>query len=235
VLSKETAVNVQLLIDAIVRQTTVLIAQLATTGGARAPLAQVAQRVFLELADELAVQGVSRKVSADMFGMALRTYLRTIQRYRESSTDQGQSLWEAVLDYLGKGDLVSRAEVFVRFHRDDPGLVRGVLHDLSESGLVLRVGSGAKMAYRAASTEELRRLAGGRRARRPAATSVLRGALPRLHRPPLRDAADYVRCCSGKPSRRIDTAAAPAGGMCRFRASVSQRCVGRKRRGETRL
>jgi len=36
--------NVQLLIEAIVRQTTVLIAQLATTGGIRAPVAHVAIR-----------------------------------------------------------------------------------------------------------------------------------------------------------------------------------------------
>jgi hypothetical protein len=80
-------VNVQLLIDSIVRQTTVLIAQIATSGGARAPLAHVANQVFLELTDELAAQGISRKVSADMFGLALRTYLRRIQRVRESATE----------------------------------------------------------------------------------------------------------------------------------------------------
>ncbi len=64
-------VNAQVLIDAVVRQTTILIAQLATSGGARAPLAHVASQVFLDLADELDAQGVSRKVSADMFGMGL--------------------------------------------------------------------------------------------------------------------------------------------------------------------
>jgi hypothetical protein len=84
-------VNLQLLIDSIVRQTTGLIAQLATTGGARAPLVTVANQVFLDLADELAQQGVSRSVSADMFGLALRTYLRKIQRLRESTTEHGKS------------------------------------------------------------------------------------------------------------------------------------------------
>jgi hypothetical protein len=64
----------QVLIDNIFRQTTVLIAQLATSGGVRAPLAQLADRVFLDLARELDQQGISRKVSADMFGMALRSY-----------------------------------------------------------------------------------------------------------------------------------------------------------------
>jgi hypothetical protein len=42
-------VNVNLLIDAIVRQTTVLIAQLATAAGVRAPLAHTANQVFVDL------------------------------------------------------------------------------------------------------------------------------------------------------------------------------------------
>jgi hypothetical protein len=148
-------VNVQILIDSIVRQTTVLIAELATSGGVRAPLARVANQVFLELSDELFAQGVSRKVSADMFGMALRTYLRKIQRLRESSTDRGRSLWEAVLDYLGKQHLVTRAGVLQRFHRDDPELVGAALHDLVESGLVLKTGKGKNTAFRAASGGEI--------------------------------------------------------------------------------
>ena len=61
--------NARVLISAIVQQVTVLIAQLATTGGARAPLAQVAGQVFLELARELESQGISKPISADMFGL----------------------------------------------------------------------------------------------------------------------------------------------------------------------
>ena len=86
------------LIQAIVRQTTVLIAQLATSGGSRAPLAQVASQVFLDLVTELERQGVSRKVSADMFGLGLRTFQRKIRRIAESSTERERSLWEAVLE-----------------------------------------------------------------------------------------------------------------------------------------
>src|SRR5512147_1431616 len=103
--------NVQFLIDQIVRQTTVLIAQLATAGGVRAPLAHVANQVFLDLTRELEAQGVSRKVSADMFGMALRSYLRRIQGLSESSTERGRTLWEAVLAYVGTADVRSRSEV----------------------------------------------------------------------------------------------------------------------------
>jgi hypothetical protein len=147
--------NVPLLIGAIVRQTTVLIAQLATTGGVRAPLAQVADQVFAELVRELERQGVSRKVSADMFGMGLRSYLRRIQRLSESSTERGRSLWEAVLDYLESSGVVLRAQVFEHFHRDDETQLRGVLHDLTESGLVFCSGTGSDSAYRAATEEEL--------------------------------------------------------------------------------
>ncbi len=154
--------TLELLIHAIVRQTTLLIAQLATSGGARAPLAQVANQVFLDLVRELERQGVSRKVSADMFGLGLRTYQRKIQRLSESSTDQGRSLWVAVLDFVQAHATVSRADVLNRFAGDDEVQVRGVLHDLCESRLVVATGSGPSLAYRAASEEELG--SGGHRA-----------------------------------------------------------------------
>ncbi len=147
--------NVQLLIDSIVRQTTVLIAQLATSGGIRAPLAHIANHVFVELARELEAQGVSRKVSADMFGMALRAYQRKLRRLGESSTEQGRSLWEAVLDFLENDGVRTRAEVLSRFQRDEPETVRGILRDLTESGLVFATGSGHSTVYRAATTDEL--------------------------------------------------------------------------------
>jgi hypothetical protein len=146
--------NLQLLIDSILRQATVLVAQLATAQGVRAPLANVANQVFLDLSNELNQQGVSRKVSADMFGLALRTYLRKIQRLSESSTDHGRSLWEAVLAYVDQRKIVNRADVLGRFHRDDAELVRGVLHDLCESALVFRTGSGHGTVYKSAGQDD---------------------------------------------------------------------------------
>jgi hypothetical protein len=148
-------VTVQLLIDSIVRQTTVLIAQLATSGGIRAPLAHVANQVFLDLANELEAQGVSRKVSADMFGMALRAYVRKVQRLAESSTERGRTLWEAVYEYLSQHRVVTRKQVQERFHADEEALVWGVLHDLTESGLVFASGGAGRTVYRVATEEEL--------------------------------------------------------------------------------
>jgi hypothetical protein len=150
--------TLDLLIQAIVRQTTILIAQLATSRGSRAPLAQVASQVFLDLVRELERQGVSRKVSADMFGLGLRTYQRKIQRLTESSTDRGRSLWVAVLDFFPQRGRLTRAEVLRRFSGEDEALVRGVLHDLCETGLVTVSGTGPSIAYERTPDDELARL-----------------------------------------------------------------------------
>jgi hypothetical protein len=150
--------TVQLLIDSIVRLVTVLIAQLATSGGIRAPVAHIANQVFLDLANELHAQGVSRKVSADMFGMALRAYIRKLRRLSEGQTETGKSLWQAILEFIREQDLVSRERVLDRFSRDGELQVTAILHDLTESGLVFCSGSGASAAYRAASSADLSKL-----------------------------------------------------------------------------
>lgn len=143
------------LIDQIVRQTTVLIAELATAGGVRAPLSDVASQVFLELVRELDAQGVSRKVSADMFGMALRTYQRRIQQLSEGSTFRGKSLWQAVYDFVTEQGEVSRARVLERFDRDDQRQVRAVLHDLCESGLLSLRRTNRGQRYRVVARDDL--------------------------------------------------------------------------------
>jgi hypothetical protein len=153
-----TGMTIEPLIHAIVRQTTILIAQLATARGVRAPLAQIANQVFLDLVSELERQGVSRKVSADMFGLGLRTYRRKIQRLNESSTERGRSLWDVVLEHVRERGLVTRAELLIRFPDDDEALVRSVLHELCESQLLFSSGSGPSTTYRAASEEELTHL-----------------------------------------------------------------------------
>lgn len=143
-----------LLIDQIVRQTTVLIAQLATNSGGRAPLSHVAGKVFVDLTKELRAQGLGSKVIADMFGMALRTYRQRVRRLSESSTDRGATLWEATLEYVEKRGVTTRAEVLGRFSADDPESVRAVLSDLVKSGLLYRSGRGDATSYRSARVDE---------------------------------------------------------------------------------
>ncbi|MEL6182409.1 MAG: hypothetical protein AAFS10_25860, partial [Myxococcota bacterium] len=147
--------NVTVLIDAIVRQTTVLIAQLATTAGVRAPLAHVANQIFLDLVGELEQQGVGQKVIADMFGLALRSYQQKVRRLSESATQRGVSLWEAVFQFLQDKEVVTRNEVLDKFKFDNEASVRGILNDLVESGLVYKTGRGHSTVYRITSDEEM--------------------------------------------------------------------------------
>src|SRR5262245_25124374 len=103
--------------DGIVRQTTVLIAQLSTTSGARSPLSHVADQVFVELAREIEAQGVRRQVVADMFGMALRSYQKKMRRLAESPSARDKTLWQAVLELI-ESEQPTRARVLERFEYD---------------------------------------------------------------------------------------------------------------------
>lgn len=150
--------DTRLLIDQIVHQTVVLLAQLSTASGIRAPMAHVADQVFLELATEIERQGVGRKVVADMFGMALRTYQRRIQRVSESATVRDRTLWEAVLDYLATDGGRTRAAILKRFHYDGEANVGAVLNDLVSSGLVYHTGHGAGGIYGITPEADFQRL-----------------------------------------------------------------------------
>ena len=147
------------LIDSIVRQTTLLIAQLATSGGIRAPLAHIADEIFLELAGEIEGQGVSKNVVADMFGLALRTYQKKINRVRESVTQTEETLWEGVLRFVRDQGGATRRQVLERFAKDDERHLVAVLGDLVASGLLFGTGRGKHAAYGPVPERELRALA----------------------------------------------------------------------------
>jgi hypothetical protein len=151
--------DAKVLIDAIVRQTTVLIAQLSTSAGIRAPLAHVADQVFLDLASEIEAQGVARKVAADMFGLALRSYQKKVQRLTESATVRERTLWEAVLGYLSEQGSVTREQLFTRFRHDPEPDVAAVLVDLVNLGLVYSTGKGKNTVYGASSDVDRGRVA----------------------------------------------------------------------------
>jgi len=141
-------VDTKLLIDAIVQQTTVLIAQLSVAAGIRAPLSHLADQIFVDLAREIERQGVSRKVVADMFGMALRGYQRRIQRLSESASVRNRTLWEAVYDFVSEQENVSKERLSERFRNDSAEDVGAVLADLTANGLVYCAGRGATAFYR---------------------------------------------------------------------------------------
>lgn len=146
-------------IDAVIQQTTILVAQLATAKGVRAPLSHVEDQVFLELANAIEAQGVSRKVAADMFGLALRSYQLKVQRLEESATHRERSLWEAVYGYIAEQGMVRRADVLTEFRHDDGASVKSILQDLVDSELVFQTGTEQERLYRVASREEVEQLA----------------------------------------------------------------------------
>jgi hypothetical protein len=144
----------RLLIDAIVRQTTVLIAELSTASGLRAPLSHIANEVFLSLSHEIEAQGVGRKVAADMFGLALRTYQKKVQRLSESATEPNRTLWESILDFVSERGSATREQVVRRFSGDTDREIVGVLSDLVQNGLLHASGRGAAAVYGITSDAE---------------------------------------------------------------------------------
>jgi hypothetical protein len=101
-----------------------------------------------------------------------------VQRLSESKTYKGRSLWEAVLEYVQAKTTVLRADVLGRFHNDDGAVLRSVLKDLVDSGMLFQSGRGDSMAYRAASADEL--ALGGDNDRREAIVSMVWVAVNRL-------------------------------------------------------
>ena len=148
--------HVRLLIDEIVRQTTVLIAQVSTAAGLRAPLASIADQVFLELARELEAQGVRRTVVADMFGLALRSYQLKFQRLSEASQPE-TSLWQDVHEQLS-GGVKTKAELQAALRLRTAAEITTVLNDLVGSGLAFASGRGASRILGLTSERDLARL-----------------------------------------------------------------------------
>lgn len=148
--------HIKLLIDEIVRQTTILIAQLSTAAGVRAPLSHLADQVFLELARELESQGVRRKVVADMFGLALRSYQLKFQRLSDGPAME-TSLWEAIHGHLARGAR-TRGELQQLLRTAEPQNVASVLNDLVGSGLAYVSGRGASAVYGLTSESDRERV-----------------------------------------------------------------------------
>jgi hypothetical protein len=145
-------------IEALVRQTMVEVARLATSGGARQSLSRISDQVFSELTSELERQGVTKNVVADMFGMSLRTFHRRVQQVRHAQTER-RTLREAVLEWVVASAPVSTHAVHQHFLRHPAELVAGALNDLVHERLLSRAGWGEKAVYRRgnAGAAELRR------------------------------------------------------------------------------
>jgi hypothetical protein len=93
-----------------------------------------------------------------MFGLALRGYQKKTQRIGGSQTEQGKTLFEAVLEYLDREQAASKDAILKRFRRDGERETVGVLTDLVTSGLVHVTGKGAATLYGPTSHADRQRL-----------------------------------------------------------------------------
>jgi hypothetical protein len=89
-----------------------------------------------------------------MFGLALRSYQKKMNRLTESATARKQTLWEAVLD-LVEAEQPTRTRVLERFRFDGEREVAAVLKDLVRTGLVFVTGAGDNALY-GLTTEPMR-------------------------------------------------------------------------------
>ena len=104
-----TPLNTRLVIDNVLMEVASFVAQLATLRGARSLVADAPDRFFYHLASALEAQGLSKKLVADMCGLALRSYQKRMQRLAESRSDAGRTLWEAVFAHLHERTTATRA------------------------------------------------------------------------------------------------------------------------------
>jgi hypothetical protein len=105
------------------------------------------------------MQGVGRKVAADMFGLALRSYQKKVQRLTESETQRDKTLWEAVMDYIREQGSVPRRRIFERFQNDDDDAVAAILNDLVSSGVAYSTGRGERALLGLTSAVDQERMA----------------------------------------------------------------------------
>ncbi len=132
-------------LDAIVRSAAQKIAQTATTGGMRMPLIDLERQLFLELAQELKRRGVSRKVSADMFGMTARNFQRRLRQY-EARPEQN-SLWQSILEFVQAQGRVTRHELERRFRFAESDLIASILRDMVRSKQIEERGRGTTAVF----------------------------------------------------------------------------------------
>jgi len=81
-----------------------------------------------------------------MFGMALRSYQKKMQRLAESVSERDRTLWEAVLELIGN-EAPTRERLLERFKYDGEREVAAVLNDLIRSGLVFTTGAEETAIY----------------------------------------------------------------------------------------
>lgn len=125
-----------LLADQLLRDLAETLADLATLEGRRDSLERVEDRLFLYTQAALRRRGHSAKVVADMFGFATASsYRRRLRRVLGAREEPPRTLRGALLGAISDGP-IAREDLLARFETRDEAVLRSVLRDLVDAGLV---------------------------------------------------------------------------------------------------
>lgn len=140
--------NHGLLIDAIVRKTALLVADLAVRDPVPASLMHVTDLFFTAINEHLRSKHERpQRVIADLFGLPIRTYQHRVTVLSQSASLRGITVWEAIYRFVRAEEQVSRAEIGQRFHQENPELVGSILNEMVRSKLLFCAGRGSTAVY----------------------------------------------------------------------------------------
>ncbi|MEM9068699.1 MAG: hypothetical protein AAGE52_09340 [Myxococcota bacterium] len=137
----ESRLDVRLLLELLLEGGGELVASLATAQGRRESLEHLEDLVFLHTTETLRRRGYSAKVITDLFGLSSLTSLRRkLRKIKSGRLLRTRSLRQAILSRVAEGD-VDRQELLAHLKTRDAVIVKGVLRDLIDEG-VIREGAG---------------------------------------------------------------------------------------------
>jgi hypothetical protein len=145
----------RLLVDEVVRQTAVLLAELVTRSEERALLSEVQTELLLHLDNELRQRGLSQSARIEALGTTRAAYVQAMKHGRISVTEPSCSLSEAIFRIVTEHGLASREQLAAHFAQDDEERVSGAIERLVGSGLLFRAGRQGAEVLRAPSASDL--------------------------------------------------------------------------------
>ncbi|MFN3200585.1 MAG: helix-turn-helix domain-containing protein [Bradymonadia bacterium] len=131
----------KVLIEQIIHSTAVLLAEVSTMNGARTPLSDIFDLLFMDISAHLEQKGITRKVIADMFGMSTRTFQRRVHRIREFKPDE-KTIWMSVIGYIHHSEGCGRQEIIDNFLQYDEGQIISILNDLIANNVIAKTDKG---------------------------------------------------------------------------------------------
>lgn len=137
-----------LLIDALVRRTADLVADLAIEGATNHSLGHINDLFFQAMDARLrSTHGKPQRVIADIFRLPLRTLQHRLQTAADNLTVRDRTVWRAIYGHIQAQGPLDRSAIECRFVGERPHLIRSILNNMVSAGVVFAAGRGAKTLY----------------------------------------------------------------------------------------